>query len=339
MEFPMKRLLPILLASLVATGARADEVGHFSPGVASIRDFSLPDPGFYGVVYNHFYWSGRLNDASGDAIRSVEIGQRRLQTTVDVDIDLKLYALAPVLLWASKFKILGARIGAYVAPTFANSSVGAALATASGRGGEASASTFNVGDMYVQPGWLSWGLKHWDLGLSYGFYAPLGAYETESVDLPIVGPLRVEASDNIGFGYWTHQLQGSSTWYPWEDKRMAVTGAVTYEFHGDKKDFDLKPGQDLSLTWGVSQYLPLVADQTLLAELGFAGYDSWQTTVDHGSAASDRQRDQVHALGAQAGLTYLPWMLVLNVHGFYEYLAKDRFQGGSFGVNLAKKFL
>ena len=175
--------------------------------------------------------------------------------------------------------------------------------------------------------------------MSYGFYAPTGTYETESIDLPVFGPLRVEASDNIGYGYWTHQLQGSTTWYPWEDKRMAVTGALTYELHGDKKDFDLKAGDDLSLTWGVSQFLPLVTDQTLLAELGLAGYDSFQTTADHGNDASNADRDQVHAIGGQLGLTYVPWVLALNLHGFYEYLAKDRFQGGSFGINLAKKFL
>jgi len=61
----MNRLVPFLSATLLASAVHADEVGHFSPGVASIRDFSLPDPGLYGVVYNHFYWSSRLNDAGG----------------------------------------------------------------------------------------------------------------------------------------------------------------------------------------------------------------------------------------------------------------------------------
>ncbi|HEU0210390.1 MAG TPA: hypothetical protein VFQ78_15615 [Candidatus Udaeobacter sp.] len=42
--------------------------------------------------------------------------------------------------------------------------------------------------------------------------------------------------------------------------------------------------------------------------------------------------------GGQLGLTYLAWVLSVNVHGFYEYPAKDRFQGGLFGVNVAKKF-
>jgi hypothetical protein len=38
-----------------------------------------------------------------------------------------------------------------------------------------------VGDMFVQPLWLGWNSKHWDFALGYGFYAPLGRYDTETV--------------------------------------------------------------------------------------------------------------------------------------------------------------
>jgi hypothetical protein len=34
----------------------------------------------------------------------------------------------------------------------------------------------------------------------------------------------------------------------------------------------------------------------------------------------------------------VPWVLSLSFHGFYEYAARDRFQGASFGINVAKKF-
>ncbi len=34
----------------------------------------------------------------------------------------------------------------------------------------------------------------------------------------------------------------------------------------------------------------------------------------------------------------IPWVLSVNLHGVYEYLAEPRFQGGSFKVNIAKKF-
>jgi hypothetical protein len=48
--------------------------------------------------------------------------------------------------------------------------------------------------------------------------------------------------------------------------------------------------------------------------------------------------DEVHAVGGQLGLTYLPWLASLNFHAFYEFAAQDRFQGQAFGINLVKKF-
>lgn len=48
--------------------------------------------------------------------------------------------------------------------------------------------------------------------------------------------------------------------------------------------------------------------------------------------------DEVHAVGGQLGLTYLPWLASLNFHAFYEFAAQDRFQGQAFGFSLAKKF-
>ena len=49
-------------------------------------------------------------------------------------------------------------------------------------------------------------------------------------------------------------------------------------------------------------------------------------------------RDQVHAVGGQLGLTYVPWVAPLNVHYFGEFAAQDRFQGQVFGLSVAKKF-
>jgi len=118
---------------------------------------------------------------------------------------------------------------------------------------------------------------------------------------------------------------------------MAVTTALTYEIHGKKDGFDLTPGQNLTFNWGISQFLPLKKDMTLLLEVGPAGYDSWQITDDSGSAANNT-RDQVHAVGGQISLVHLPWHAALTFHGFYEFAAKDRFQGSSFGINLSKKF-
>ena len=39
--------------TIVANESHAD--GHFMPGVFGIRDYVVPDPGFYGTLYNFYY--------------------------------------------------------------------------------------------------------------------------------------------------------------------------------------------------------------------------------------------------------------------------------------------
>jgi hypothetical protein len=331
----------ICVLASTTTVAQAGEIGHFAPGVANIRDYAVPDPGFYGVLYNYWYTTDRLNDRNGNKVSSVTISPRGGPgLTLPVDVDVNVYAISPTFIWVSDCKVLGAKYAAYIAPSFATSSVGASLATASGRGisGETD-SQFGVGDLFVQPLWLGWSLTNWDLALGYGFYAPVGRYHTETVTLPVIGPIKTEAADNIGLGFWTHQIQGAVLWYPWADKRMAVSTALTYEIHSEKDNFDLTPGQDLTFNWGISQYLPLNKDQKLLLEVGPAGYSSWQITDDSGTdSRNPGVHDQVHAVGGQFGLTYVPWLLSVNFHGFYEFYSEDRFQGASLGLNIAKKF-
>ena len=66
---------------------------------------------------------------------------------------------------------------------------------------------------------------------------------------------------------------------------------------------------------------------------------SWQISDDTGSDATNGGvHDQVHAVGGQLGLTYLPWHAALNFHAFYEFSAQDRFQGHAFTISLVKKF-
>src|SRR5215831_15314098 len=65
----------ILSFSLLSTTnpASAGSVDHYNAGVMNIRDFLVPEPGVYAVVYNYFYTSDQLNDANGNRISSVTI--------------------------------------------------------------------------------------------------------------------------------------------------------------------------------------------------------------------------------------------------------------------------
>jgi hypothetical protein len=193
--------------------------------------------------------------------------------------------------------------------------------------------------MYVQPVWLDWSLEHFDVAFGMGFYAPTGRYDVETMRVPTVGPIEVESTDNIGFGFWTQQTQLAGAWYPWAHKGTAVVLALTHELHGTKQDFDLTPGQDLSLNWGVSQYVPLDQEKTFLVELGVGGYDTWQVTRDTGSdAATPNVLDRVHAAGGQLGVTYVPWSVAVAFHALQEFAATDRFQGEVYALNVSKRF-
>jgi hypothetical protein len=337
----MKRIfsivaVPVLITVPFLTNAQ-QEIGHFAPGVVGIRDFVVPEPGFYGAVYNYFYSTIRLNDNNGNKINSVKIGPGG-GVNLNVNVDVNVYAVAPTLIWISKKKVAGAKYGAYISPSFSNTSIAASLSTATGSGRNAKGSQFSFADLYVQPLWLGWTKTKWDFSFGYGFYAPTGKYNTETVTFPIIGPKKTEATDNIGLGFWTHQLQAGATHYPWADRRMAIATAFTYEVHGDKKDFDLTPGQNFTFNWGVSQYLPLKKNGTLLLEIGPAGYNSWQVSNDAGTdAANPAVLDQVHSLGLQVGVTSVPLNAALNFHYFNEVSSKNRFQGDSFGLNFAIK--
>jgi len=329
-------MMTLCCLAFVATESRA--TGHYMPGVFNIRDFVVPDPGFYGALYNYFYTTNRINDSNGNQINSVNIGPRK-DLTVNVDTSLDLYAVAPTFIWVSDFKILGAKYAAFISPSFANSSLSGTLDTVFGSGVNASTSNFNIGDMQVMPIWLGWSIPHWDFALNYSFYAPIGKYTTQTVTLPNGDQKTVASPDNIGLGFWTNQFQGGLSWYPWADKRMAVATALTYQFNSNKRDLDFTPGQNLTFNWGVSQYIPLETDQKLLLEIGPAGYDSWQTTDSTGSdAANPSEHQQVHAVGGQIGLTYVPMMVMMNFHYFYEYASEAQFQGQVFGLNFTMKF-
>ena len=338
----MKKIIILMIAAASVgsfTTVQAEEIGHFNGGVLDIRDYFMPDPGVYGVVYNYYYVSDRLNNGNGDKITSATLETPGGPVRVNVDVNVHIYALIPAVVLSSPYQLLGARYGGYIAPIFANNSLDADLSIADEVGGSIRNSNFGVGDLYVQPFWLDWAEQHWDFSLAYGFYAPVGKYNTRHVALSGAPNVTAESKDNIGLGYWTQQAQAGVAWYPMTNKATAVTAIGTYEYNSEKQDSDVRPGQMITLNWGVSQYLPLSKNHHLLVEVGPAGYDSYQITDSTGgNALAANPKSTVHAAGGQIGLTYVPWNAFLTFHGFYEYSAISRFQGASIGLNFGIKF-
>src|SRR5438552_15515243 len=100
---------------LIPWVARAGEPGHFIPGVPSIRDFAVPDPGLYFILYNHGYLTDTFNDRNGNKIQSININPGPGPgVTLNLAVDVDLYALVHYLMWVSAWVILCLHHGAYV---------------------------------------------------------------------------------------------------------------------------------------------------------------------------------------------------------------------------------
>ncbi len=305
-------LLGMLLA---APSGWAQEVGHYVPGVANIRDFTMPPKGCYYVQYNSFYSSDTFKNSNGIKVDTVTIGD----TIIMVELDVDVFSITPTLICNTGLKVLGAEYAFYAALSVANSSLGATL-TIRDQGLTVNESQVAFGDLYLQPLWLGWRGKRYDLSAGYGFYAPLGQYTPR-------------ARDNVGLGFWSHEFRGSGTYYVTEKRTTALMLTVNYELNADRKQgFDLKPGDYIAAEWGLSQYL------SERLEVGFAGSHIWQITDDTGADRRNTVHDRVHGMGFQAG--YWPIKQKLNLTGrlLWEFGARDRLEGTWLNIALTYIF-
>jgi hypothetical protein len=92
---------------------------------------------------------------------------------------------------------------------------------------------------------------------------------------------------------------------------------------------DITPGDRFSLDWGISQYLPINEDGTVLAELGITGYNQWQVENDSGDDVIEalNVKDEVHSIGFQLGVASVPRNASLVFRYLKEFEAKARFEG------------
>jgi hypothetical protein len=177
----------------------------------------------------------------------------------------------------------------------------------------------------VQPVFLGWHGKHYDVSTGYGFYAPTGQYNPNDVA-------------NTGLGFWGHQFQLAGAYYPFVNKGTALMLAGTYEINQKMQGKDFTQGGHFTLNWGLSQFLP-ITDNVLL-EVGPAGYSQWQVQNNHGADQPSflNSPNQVHAAGGQIGLALPKANTKLAFHYFTEFNAQSRFQGNYAGFTAAVGF-
>lgn len=269
----MLMLLLLLLLACFVSSASAGEQGHYTPAPLAIRDFVVPPKGIYFLNYNTFYTADTVKDSSGHEVdsltvagsltRNISIRNRSLPITVtgtlnvDVDIDIDVFVQALGIAVVTDKKILGADYGFIILPSWGHTSVDVkASASAAGtisvgpfsrsfsanQSVEIEAEETGLADFFIQPLWLGWHGKHYDIGLSWGAYLPTGAYDENEIA-------------NVGFGFYTSQTKASLYYYPFENKATAFMFAPTWKLHSKNIDKDVTPGQNVTVEYGIGQYL------------------------------------------------------------------------------------
>jgi hypothetical protein len=246
----MKRLFALLvacgLAILVASPARAQLNGSHLTGDFGVNSGTQPQPGFYAAFIYLRYDTDEIKDADGNTVRPFP------QSPGSVTVN----AVAPLLWYVSKAKVLGANFGAYVAFPFANTSLEAPAIALSETVGTSFA------DMLVRPVDLGWHMARADVSAGLQFYPPTGKYERGG-------------RDNIGKGMWTWEPFVGTTVFLDQTKSVSLATTAFWEFHGDKKDTTTRVGQILTLEGG--------AGKSFLGGgliIGAAYYGQWKLTED-----------------------------------------------------------
>ena len=294
------------------------QTGHNSTCFINVRDMAKMEAGLFVISYNYLASTDTYADKNGDKRGDIDL----LNGTI-LPVKMSTIATIPALYWGSKKKILGgATFVAGVVPNYIWANVDAVYSHKGGLIDSSFTIDENIkingfGDLFISPLGLSYGWKHADLTIDYAVTAPTGRYS-------------IGADDNIGLGFWTNQFQAYGYYYPKEDQSTAIMGGLTYEINGKIKGEDYKPGDRLSLEYGISQYL---SDRL---ELSVMGGNIWQIQDDKGDdvGLNATVHDQISNLAFAAAYWAIKGRLYVSAKYLFDYAGKQRFLTNGGMVNL-----
>ena len=262
----------MLCFALYAQRVTPFQTGSYIPLLTSLRDFAPAPTGMYLINYNYWVSPKGYYDQNGDKLSGVNIelpeeipdfGGNMIDLHPEAKAFMGMFALyysSPIIeeLGNAKYSFL-------LGPSFQmvryklDARVG--QDTLQYQGGIS-----GYGDFFLQPLGFSWSFGDWmDLSVFWGLYLPTASYQTGAVD-------------NLGVGHITHQFQTPALFYL-NEQSTAFLITPTLEVSGWFIDRDVKPGERLSLEYGVSQYF------TDWLELEIMNAHNWQISPDKGADA------------------------------------------------------
>lgn len=298
-----------LALSSIAFPTLAQQKGQYAPGQFGLNGGVVPDAGLTYANLAMNYSAGRLNNQFDKAFPNIT-------GTYGFWVDENIF-------WfTARHKILGGYYSPYAIVSWANGSLVADFSPTNGLNLNAVGGGSGLADTWIEPVNFGWHFDRADFQAGYGFVAPTGRFTAG-------------ASNNVGSGYWGNDVNGGVTGYITQNKGTSANLYVDWEDHGKKSGTNLTPGQAFTMEWGLGQALPLKKDESLIAQLGFVGYDQWQVSNNGGTLpvgpgtipASLVPFYSVHAYGIQTNIIAPEPNLLGFFKYYWEYSADARVLG------------
>lgn len=289
-----------LILACGLTSLKAQETGHYVPGITGIKGGSLPPAGFYYIMHNVAYSSSSNFDGLGNEL--------------DINFDLNVFVNAHRLVYVVGDAFLGANYATNLIVPLINTDISIGAFGIDDK-------QFGLGDIIFDPLILSWNKDRYDVAFGLGAVMPTGSYDITRPSSP-------------GKSFWTGLLTLGGTYYFDAHKSWHASILSRYEVHSKKKDFDVTAGNDFTFEWGLGKTIP--AKQ--IWNVGVSGYAHWQLTEDKGADVlyDASIKDKVFAVGPEVGCFIPPLKLNIELRGQYEFGAVDRSQGPKACLTLIK---
>jgi hypothetical protein len=219
-------------------------------------------------------------------------------------------------MYFGKGKFLNARWGVLALPMFNNPNSNIALDFYIGQdtaiNQNININSFGLGDFYFQPLWLTWEKSKWAATFSYGFWLPTGKYT-------------VNDPENIGLGYWSHNLRAAGRYKP--NATLGFVGAATVELNSNQDGVDFTEAAHFTFDYGASYSF------TMGHEVGILGFGGVQLGSDKGEKAFP-PKDQYFGVGLYGSYYFIPGRLGVLSRFMHNFGVRNRFGGPSFVIGL-----
>jgi hypothetical protein len=312
-----KLILPLLVFYIVNMSFAQ---GHYNGASLNPNDYFTPPPGiilpvYYGYANMDFY------NADGEKTDQLINPVPGNPTSLDLEQNVKTNSFIVMLIYGAKTKILNANWGFMFIPTLNNPTANIALDYYTNQAGAGNASfksnSWGLGDLYLQPVWLTWNKTKWSYSFTYGIWAPIGKYEAGDIK-------------NVGLGYWSNNFRAATKYRP--APQWLVSLATTYEINSAQKGVDFTEAPHFTLDYGLS-YTMLKGH-----EAGLFGFYTKQTGDDKGTEGSFLS-DQYFGIGAYGSYWIKPGKFGLLARVTQHFGTTNRFAGTTFQVGLNTLFL